>query len=74
MEKTKMLKKNYEFKNVFSKGKYYTGKCIEVFVLENRKQDKNLLGIAISVKIGKATKRNHKPFQLIIGSSNNAVI
>lgn len=59
MEKTKMLKKNYEFKNVFSKGKYYSGKCIEVFVLENREQYKNLLGIAISVKIGKATKRNH---------------
>ena len=43
MEKTKMLKKNYEFKNVFSKGKYYSGKCIEVFVLENREQYKNLL-------------------------------
>ena len=59
MKKTKMLKKNYEFKNVFSKGKYYSGKCIEAFVLRNKIQDKNLLGIAISVKVGKATKRNH---------------
>ena len=59
MKKTEMLKKNYEFKNVFSKGKYYSGKYIEAFVLENKRQEKNLLGIAISVKVGKATKRNH---------------
>ena len=59
MEKTKMLKKNYEFKNVFSKGKYYSGKYIEAFVIEKKEYFKNLLGIAISVKIGKATKRNH---------------
>ena len=26
------LKKNYEFKNVLSKGKYYSGKNIEVFI------------------------------------------
>ena len=29
MKKTKMLKKNYEFKNVLTKGKYYSGKRIE---------------------------------------------
>ena len=32
MKKTKMLKKNYEFKNVLSKGKYYSGQCIEAFI------------------------------------------
>ena len=32
MKKTKMLKKNYEFKNVLSKGKYYSGDCIEAFI------------------------------------------
>lgn len=58
MKKTKMLKKNYEFKNVLSKGKYYSGSCIDSFILKNYKKNENLLGIAISVKIAKATKRN----------------
>lgn len=57
MNKTKMLKKNYEFKNVLSKGKYYSGENIEAFIIKN-KVDNNLLGLAISTKIGKATKRN----------------
>ena len=57
MKKTKMLKKNYEFKNVLTKGKYYSGKNIEAFVLNN-KSNYNFLGLAISVKVGKATKRN----------------
>ncbi len=59
MKKTKMLKKNYEFKNVLSKGKYYSGKYIEAFVKSNNNIEENLLGIAIGVKTGKATKRNH---------------
>lgn len=57
MKKTKMLKKNYEFKKVLSKGKYYSGKNIEAYVLENKK-NYNLLGLAISVKTAKAVKRN----------------
>ena len=57
MKKTKMLKKNYEFKNVFKKGKYYGEKNIEAFI---KKEDslENFLGIAISKKIGKAVLRN----------------
>lgn len=35
MKKTNMLKKNYEFKYVFSKGKYYGGEIIEIFLLKN---------------------------------------
>ena len=58
MKKTKMLKKNYEFRKVLSKGKYYSGKNIEAFILQN-KSDYNLLGLAISVKAGKAVKRNN---------------
>ena len=57
MKKTKMLKKNYEFKKVLSKGKYYSGNYIEAFIQENRKEY-NLLGLAISVKTAKAVKRN----------------
>lgn len=57
MKKTRMLKKNYEFKNVLSKGNYYSGKYIEAFVKKNN-LIYNLLGIAISVKAAKAVKRN----------------
>ena len=61
MKKTKMLKKNYEFKYVLSKGTYYSGKYIEVFIKDTSSRDKkqNFLGIAISVKVAKATKRNY---------------
>ncbi len=59
MKKTEMMKKNYEFRNVLSRGNYYSGKYIEIFVKKNSRQDRNLLGIAIGVKIAKAVKRNH---------------
>lgn len=57
MKKTKMLKKNYEFKAVLSKGKFFAGKEIEIFILKNNKK-RNLLGIAIGSKNGKAFQRN----------------
>lgn len=57
MKKTRMLKKNYEFKNILSKGTYYSGQYIEAFIKKN-KNNYNSLGIAISVKIAKAVKRN----------------
>ena len=52
-----MLKKNYEFRNILSKGKYYSGKNIEAFIKDNNKNC-NFLGLAISVKTAKAVKRN----------------
>ena len=57
MKKTKMLKKNYEFRNVLSKGKVFIEKEIEIFILKNNKNS-NLLGIAIGTKNGKAFQRN----------------
>ena len=57
MKKIKTLKMNYEFKNVFNRGKYYIGKQIIIYVLKN-KSNYNRLGIAISTKLCKAVKRN----------------
>ena len=54
-----MMKKNYEFKYVLSKGQYYSGKYIEAFIKKSKAQEINFLGIAIGVKIAKAVKRNH---------------
>lgn len=59
MKKTKMMKKNYEFRNVLSKGNYYSGKYIEAFIKKNDKENINFLGIAIGVKLAKAVQRNY---------------
>ncbi len=58
MKKTEMLKKNYEFKNVLKRGKYYSGKYIEAFYIKNN-FNKNKIGIAVGTKIAKAVKRNY---------------
>ena len=57
MKKTVMLKKNYEFRKVLSKGKYYSGEFIEALIFSNAK-NKNGLGIAINTKLGTAVERN----------------
>lgn len=57
MRKIKTLKKNYEFKNVLSKGKFYIGKQITIYITKNKKND-NIIGIAISTKTCNAVKRN----------------
>ena len=57
LKKTKMFKKNYEFKKVLDHGKYYCGSQIEAFVIKNDLQI-NMLGIAVSKKIGKSVSRN----------------
>ena len=57
MKKTTMLKKNYEFRAVLTKGKFFREKQIEIFVNKNNKK-KNFLGIAIGTKNGKSFQRN----------------
>ncbi len=52
-----MLKKNYEFRRVLSKGKHYYGENIDAVI---QKGNKNciFLGLAINTKAGKAVRRN----------------
>lgn len=57
MKNTIMIKKNYEFKNLFSKGKFYYGEFIHMYIKKGN-SNTNKLGIAISKKQGKAVKRN----------------
>lgn len=58
MKKTIMIKKNYEFKILFSKGKFYHGEFIHMYIKQTN-QDINKFGIAVSKKQGKAVKRNY---------------
>ena len=57
MKKTIMIKRRYEFKILFSKGKVFYGKNITVYILKN-KYEFNRLGIAVGKKSGKAVERN----------------
>lgn len=57
MNNTIIIKKNYEFKNFFSKGKFYNGKFITMYI-HNNNQSLKKLGIAVSKKNGKAYLRN----------------
>jgi len=57
MKNIKTLKKNYEFKKVFQKGKIYIGKNIKIYISKNNMEE-NRIGIAVSVKSDKAVKRN----------------
>ena len=57
MRRIKTLKKNYEFKNVLSRGRFYLGKYVTIYIKDNNKNE-NYIGIAVSTKIGKAVKRN----------------
>lgn len=58
MKKLETLKKNYEFKYVLTKGRFYRGKTITIYIKENT-LNKNVIGIAVNTKHGKAVKRNH---------------
>ncbi|MGN1327748.1 MAG: ribonuclease P protein component [Clostridia bacterium] len=58
MKKVYTLKKNYEFKNVLKKGKYYVKKHVIAYINKNNK-NKNVIGIAVNTKLCNAVKRNH---------------
>ena len=57
MKNTIVIKKNYEFKNFFSKGKFYKGNFINMYIHFSNNSF-NKLGIAVSKKNGKANLRN----------------
>ena len=57
MRKMKTLKKNYEFQNVLTKGRFYVGKQITIYIAKSR-EEANKIGIAISSKACNAVKRN----------------
>lgn len=52
-----MLKKNYEFRAVLTRGICHRGKFLNIYVKRNKKNI-NLLGIAVSKKAGNSVKRN----------------
>ena len=57
MKKTIMIKRKYEFKRVFSKGKFFNSNFINMYIIKNN-NNYNKLAIAVSRKYGKAVYRN----------------
>ena len=57
MKKTIMIKRRYEFRILYSKGKVFYSPNITMYILKN-KMNVNKLGIAVGKKSGKAVERN----------------
>ncbi len=57
MKNTDSLKKNRDFKNVFSRGKWLRGKYLVIYILENG-LNINRIGIAVGKKVGISVVRN----------------
>jgi ribonuclease P protein component len=57
MKKTITLKKNYEFLQLYNKGKFYVGKYLVLYLRKN-KLGINRIGITTSRKFGNSVKRN----------------
>lgn len=53
------IKKNYDFRVVYNKGKTFSNKLLIMYIYKNKKNvDINRLGISISKKVGKSVIRN----------------
>ena len=57
MNFSESLKKNSDFKNVYTHGKSYANKYLVMYMLENN-QDINRLGISVSKKVGNSVVRH----------------
>lgn len=57
MQYTSSLKKNFEFRRLYNKGKSYAAPCLVVYHMKNRVGG-NRLGITVSTKVGNAVVRN----------------
>jgi len=57
MDFTTPLKKNYEFRRIYNKGKSAASQCAVVYCRRNGSAG-NRLGVTVSTKLGGAVKRN----------------
>ena len=57
MKFTTSLKKNYEFKRLYNKGKSAASQCAVVYCRRNGSME-NRLGVTVSTKLGGAVQRN----------------
>ncbi len=53
------LKKNYQFKTVYNRGKSAANHFLVMYILKNGRAS-NRLGVSVSKKVGKSVVRSHK--------------
>ena len=58
MKFSESLKKNQDFRVVYSRGKSYANRLLVMYVLKNETK-KNRLGISVSKKVGNSVVRHH---------------
>ena len=59
MKFTQPIKKNFQFRFVYNKGKSLANRLLVMYVIKNRKYtDTNRLGISVSKKVGKSVVRS----------------
>ncbi|MCI1959965.1 MAG: ribonuclease P protein component [Clostridia bacterium] len=59
MKNTESLKKNFQFRFVYNKGKSIANRYLVMYVVENKKYpDTNRIGISVSKKVGKSVVRS----------------
>ena len=58
MKFSESLKKNLDFRVVYSRGKSYANRLLVMYVLKNETK-KNRLGISVSKKVGNSVVRHH---------------
>jgi len=59
MKFTQSLKKNFQFRFVYNKGKSIANRYLVMYVIKNKKYtDSNRLGISVSKKVGKSVVRS----------------
>ncbi|WP_317855064.1 ribonuclease P protein component [Chakrabartyella piscis] len=58
MKYTESLKKNFQFRYVYRRGKSIANRQLVMYVLKNGKKT-NRLGISVSKKVGKSVMRSH---------------
>jgi len=57
MKHTTTLKKNWEFKRVYTQGKSFGNKLLVLYIRKNG-EDQNKIGISVSKKVGKSVIRS----------------
>jgi len=57
MQATVSLKKNFEFRRLYNKGKSAASKCVVVYCMKTSRPT-NRLGVTVSSKLGGAVQRN----------------
>lgn len=58
MKFSESLKKNKDFKQVYSQGKSYANRYLVMYVLKNN-TERNRIGISVSKKVGNSVIRHH---------------